>query len=279
MTHFSFSRQVLHFSKGALTLCLIAATTACQTTPKTVDRPVTDSAPSTEIAIETSPTRSTKTEANSTVEETAVVPTETTEVSVTELDLESAAATASTEIDSESAAATTSTETDLEPSVSVASAPISLSLTGDGFLTLNGNTGSTKSLAFGQDIEFVRGVVTRILGAEPEGIYDSDNCPGLPGAVSTIWPSGLKLVSSEGVFKGWGLNRNTPSASMRSMAGIGIGSTRAELETAYSARFYETNLGVNALEFSTGGMSGLLDTDGPNAVITGLWSGHVCIFR
>src|SRR3546814_13009983 len=60
------------------------------------------------------------------------------------------------------------------------------------------------------------------------------------------------------------------------MAGITRGSTRSDLESAYAAEVGETTLGT---EFTAGGLSGLLDGNGPTAYITTLWAGTTCAFR
>ena len=59
-------------------------------------------------------------------------------------------------------------------------------------------------------------------------------------------------------------------------SGIGLGSTRAALESAYAARVSRSTLGM---EFVAGGIAGLLASDHPAAPITHLWAGQVCLAR
>jgi hypothetical protein len=60
------------------------------------------------------------------------------------------------------------------------------------------------------------------------------------------------------------------------MSGIGPGSTRAELEAVYEVEVEPTSLGI---EFSAGGIGGLLDGESPDARITAMWAGVTCLFR
>ena len=50
------------------------------------------------------------------------------------------------------------------------------------------------------------------------------------------WPDGLTLVSQGGTFRGWSLNprAGVDAAAATTMSGIGLGSTRDELEAAYA---------------------------------------------
>ncbi len=57
------------------------------------------------------------------------------------------------------------------------------------------------------------------------------------------------------------------------MAGVGIGSKRADVESAIVAPVEETSLGR---EFASGGLSGLYDA---KDVVTDLWAGSVCLAR
>lgn len=61
------------------------------------------------------------------------------------------------------------------------------------------------------------------------------------------------------------------------MAGIGIGSTREEKESAYVITITKLSLGS---EFATtSGLYGIFDGAGKNAKITDMWSGTTCVFR
>ena len=58
--------------------------------------------------------------------------------------------------------------------------------------------------------------------------------------------------------------------------GIGIGSTRVELEASREVEVEATTLGT---EFSAGGLGGLFASPEPAAEIVSLWAGLTCHFR
>jgi hypothetical protein len=98
------------------------------------------------------------------------------------------------------------------------------------------------------------------------------------------WSNGLILVfqedkaKNEWIFEGWYLGKVTNSKeTLTTMAGIGIGSTRSEMEDVTVIEVFESSLGH---EFSTeSGLYGLFSGTGKDAKITDLWSGINCIFR
>ena len=83
----------------------------------------------------------------------------------------------------------------------------------------------------------------------------------------------------DGRFVGWSVSRGAADGSnvgLATMAGIGIGSARRELEAAYTADIRKTTLGQ---EFGAGDIFGLLDGTGPSARINAMWAGEICNFR
>lgn len=62
----------------------------------------------------------------------------------------------------------------------------------------------------------------------------------------------------------------------RCASGIALGSTRAELERSYATTIATTTIGV---EFSAGGLQGVLASGAVQARITDLWAGTNCIAR
>jgi hypothetical protein len=60
------------------------------------------------------------------------------------------------------------------------------------------------------------------------------------------------------------------------MSGIGVGSTRAELEDVYAATIEPTSLGV---EFMAGGLQGVLENAEKKGKIVALWAGASCVAR
>ena len=154
-------------------------------------------------------------------------------------------------------------------------AKAALALSGDGIqFVVDDATGSTRSFSFGSEMAPVQGGVVQIYGP-PQESARNEECPGGPLTITT-WPNGLSLTASEDEFVGWSVRPNTESASLTTMGGIGIGSTLSELEDAYNVEIFESSLGV---EFYAGQLVGLLTATEPDAVITDLWAGEVCIFR
>ena len=76
-------------------------------------------------------------------------------------------------------------------------------------------------------------------------------------------------------FAGWAL-RGTAKGDITTASGISPGSTRAELESSYTAKIFESTLGT---EFAAGDLFGILDGQGANAKITNLWAGVSCNMR
>lgn len=128
-------------------------------------------------------------------------------------------------------------------------------------------------------------VMSKVLQAEPKSIGINTECGAGPLKMAS-WSNGLTLVlqekktstAKEWQFVGWYAGAPSGAApKIATMAGVGIGSTRAELEGAYAVKVVESTLGQ---EFSTtSGLYGILDGPGQEAVITSLWSGTSCNFR
>jgi hypothetical protein len=148
-----------------------------------------------------------------------------------------------------------------------------IALSGEGLQLVGDQTGSTTTLKFGSEMDLVEDAVTSILG-EPLETGENSECGSGPQMI-TQWPKGLMLHAANGEFIGWSASPNT-DAALTTMAGVGIGSTRSDLEAAYTVEVSESSLGT---EFSTGDLFGILSSSGPDAVIENLWAGTVCNFR
>lgn len=163
-----------------------------------------------------------------------------------------------------------------------------LILTSNALQVINTTTGSTSEIPFGKPFDEMKEIVSRILQSKPisEGI--NTECGAGPLKMAS-WNNGLTLVfqkkgaqsvesESPWEFAGWyvSLNpRNTTKST--TMAGIGIGSTRGEMESAYVIIVKKSSLGY---EFSTtSGLYGIFDGMGKQAKITTMWSGVSCNFR
>lgn len=152
-----------------------------------------------------------------------------------------------------------------------------LALDGEGLRLVNPASGATRPVAFGGDIAPVIDTLTRIRGVAPTRTTNGE-CGAGPLDMAT-WPDGLTLLSQGGTFRGWSLNpRSGTDAPARptTMAGIGLGSTRADLDAAYNATITPSSLGT---EFAAGGLYGVLASARADAPITALWAGTSCVFR
>ncbi|MBO9622629.1 MAG: hypothetical protein J7500_07945 [Sphingomonas sp.] len=133
--------------------------------------------------------------------------------------------------------------------------------------------GATRHIGFGLTREEAVRLVSAGLG-EPESQDFNQECPG--GALEEVeFDGGLGLSFSEGRFVGWDLN-SRDDGRFTTAAGIGLGSTRKQLESAMAIEVEESSLGH---EFHSGMLSGLLDSLAPTGKITALWAGNTCIFR
>ncbi len=110
------------------------------------------------------------------------------------------------------------------------------------------DTGSTQLLPFHAKREQVVETVTEVRGKPAEQGTSAD-CK----LEYTAWADELSLSSLDERFVGWSVNVQSSQAAKTytTMANIGIGSTRAELEEAYSTVVKQTSLGT---EFSAGNL-------------------------
>ena len=149
------------------------------------------------------------------------------------------------------------------------SAPASTRVVGldpEGLRLVDRQSGSTASLAFGQPAEQVLAVVGASRGAPAERGTNPE-CGAGPLDYAS-WDDGLTVWFQNGAFAGWATNRQGATL----MTGVGVGSSRADLEGAHAITVEETTLGT---EFSFGGVSGLLE----NGRVSNLWAGVSCNFR
>jgi hypothetical protein len=155
---------------------------------------------------------------------------------------------------------------------------VKLALSGEG-LDFISERGSARHLVFGTPADAAIDAVTRTHGGIAPQRGRNEECGAGPLDMAT-WPDGLTVVAQHGRFVGWSVSRGAAGAAGRdgpaTMAGIGLGSTRRELESAYAADIHKTTLGQ---EFAAGNLFGLLDGSGPSARITALWGGTSCNFR
>ena len=168
-----------------------------------------------------------------------------------------------------------SSSASLAPLNEAARAAPSLVVEGGGLRLLDRQSGAARPLAFGlaraqvmQALEFRRGAETGTNSECGAGPLDHAS-----------WRDGLTLYFQHGRFVGWAVKapeQGAAQGAFATAAGIGLGSTRAELERAYEAEVFESSLGT---EFAAGKLFGLLDGTGARAKITTMWAGASCNFR
>jgi hypothetical protein len=159
----------------------------------------------------------------------------------------------------------------------VTNAAVKLALSGEG-LDIVSERGSVRHLVFGTPADAVIDAVTRTYGGTAPQRGRNEECGAGPLDMAT-WQDGLNVMAQHGRFVGWSVSRGANNATgdgPATMAGIRLGSTRQELEAAYTAEIRKTTLGH---EFAAGDLFGVLDGSGPSARITALWGGTSCNFR
>ena len=148
-----------------------------------------------------------------------------------------------------------------------------VALDGDGIRVVNAGTGSTRPIAFGASAEQAIAAAVATSGALRSRGTNED-CGAGPMEILTF-PDGLHLHVQSGRFVGWSVSA-VGAETPRTMSGIGLGSTRAELEAAYAADVRRTTLGM---EFAAGGLQGVLASGAADARVTALWAGASCVAR
>ncbi len=159
----------------------------------------------------------------------------------------------------------------------------SLALTSNALQLVNQQSGTTNEINFGMPLEQMVEMLNKVLQNKVSSIQVNSECGAGPLKMAS-WSNGLivvfqqKKTNTEWQFAGWFMNAASGGFKpLTTMAGIGIGSTRAEMESAYTIKVSKTSLGH---EFSTSsGLYGILNGPGKNAKITNMWSGLSCNFR
>lgn len=157
------------------------------------------------------------------------------------------------------------------PTTTTASAA-KLAVDGEGLRLVDPESGRTTPLAFGMDEAQVMTILERLRGPAARGT--NGECGVGPLGTAT-WPDGLTLLIKGGKFVGWSVDARS-QGRITNMAGIGPGSSRADLSDALSATFMTTTLGT---EFQAGSLGGLLDGPDETSNITYMWAGTTCLFR
>ncbi|MBO6573924.1 MAG: hypothetical protein JJ896_00785 [Rhodothermales bacterium] len=166
--------------------------------------------------------------------------------------------------------ADTSAEAPATEEAAPAEAPtpqIALNLSGEGLQVVVLQNASTRDINFGASSSQLLTVVETNFGPAAEDMMN-DEC----GLRVMRWDSGLTLYFSDDAFAGWSA-RDT-DGSLTTMAGIGPGSTRAELSDALAAEFQDSSVGPM---FMAGGLNGTLTGDTDEDTVDVLFAGSTCV--
>lgn len=158
------------------------------------------------------------------------------------------------------------------PDVAAPGATARLAVDAEGLRWFLQPSGSARPIPFGRSESEVVSALERLNGSAVKGT--NQDCGAGPVQVAS-WADGMSLLFQDGRFVGWGLGRRA-DGQIGTAAGIGPGSTRAELDAAYSTTVSQTSLGS---EFSAGGLHGILDGTSSGARITDMWAGVNCVAR
>jgi hypothetical protein len=151
---------------------------------------------------------------------------------------------------------------------------VRFALAGDGVMLVDATSGSTRAIPFGTaDSTAIQAIAVAF--GEPEERNANEDC-GMGRMEFVIFDGeGLLLAIQGGKFLGWAV-RPPEGATLRTMSGIGVGSTRRELEDVYAAEIAPSTLGI---EFMAGGLQGVLENNEPKAKIVAFWAGASCVAR
>lgn len=161
-----------------------------------------------------------------------------------------------------------------------AKARSAINLAGEGLRVVDLETGRSRAIDFGTQDSLVLAALATMFGPARERAVNPECGAGTLNFSS--WSNGLTVWLQDARFIGWGINRPAQGAMPEGMrelttaAGIGIGSTRKEMDEAYVLKVSRTTLGI---EFDAGGVYGVLTSASPRGEVTSLWAGTTCIFR
>lgn len=133
-----------------------------------------------------------------------------------------------------------------------------------------------ESLPFGTDGQTVLDAVAGVLGEGEQG--EQPDCPPGPATVAHFGDPerGLLLTLQEDALVGWSLDEGS---ALTTADGVGIGSTKAEVEAAYGPVEVLTDSTLGIEVYVEDGISALLDADAPDGAVTAIWAGANCIYR
>jgi hypothetical protein len=113
--------------------------------------------------------------------------------------------------------------------------------------------------------------LTGALGRPPSELGENEECGGGGGMKFAKWKDDLTAWFMDGRFAGW-----DSEGKLKTIEGVGIGSSRADVAILPGFEVEESTLGI---EFRAGGLSGILASKAADAKVTHLWGGATCVFR
>jgi hypothetical protein len=131
----------------------------------------------------------------------------------------------------------------------------------------------TRRATFGMPRAAVTEMLAKTLGSPIEE-GDDQECGAGPLSFASF-RGGLGLYFEAGKFVGWDLD-GQDGGRFATAAGLGIGATRKQLDSATGVTIQDTTLGI---EFNVAGVSGLLSSRDPGGEVTNLWAGTTCLAR
>ena len=157
-----------------------------------------------------------------------------------------------------------------QPEIDIQLAPI--------ILLPNGlSQGADHSISFGADKEQLVAMLKRV-GAVDQNA--NEECGAGPMDFVTLPSAGLTVNFQDDKLVGWFLDGTV--TTLKTKEGIGIGSTRAELEKAMAIEMQpDSTLGIEfyAPRPDGGFIGGFLTGDGMDAKVESLYAGTNCFFR
>lgn len=161
------------------------------------------------------------------------------------------------------------------PSEGVEPQPKPIILEGEGLGFLVGES-SIRHFEFGNaDLASTKTALESQIDSKAEE-QDLTDCG--EGKLHVLTFPGLSAYFQDGVLAGWAV-RSGATLAFSTAQGIGLGSTRKELEDAYGdgLKVEETSLGTEWT--APDGISGVLESDAAKAETETLWAGMSCIAR
>lgn len=154
--------------------------------------------------------------------------------------------------------------------VAAADAGPALVLEGEGLRLIDPVTTHATPIPFGTDKAMALRAISAGMKGAPDTQTSNSECGEGPLEMAS-WNKGLSVYFQDGKFVGWG-----GAVDLKTMNGIGFGSTRAQLDAAFSPTVEESSLGT---EFHAAGLSGILESTAKDAAISEIWAGMTCIAR